>query len=113
MTKQSEYFDKLNANSAEIYIPEWDQTIYVGPLTFSQYQKIEAAEKKGNAERGLMIIEACAKNKDGSLPFQPDELRDMRLKTPAWLITRISIQIMDAQKRYREEEEGARDTEGN
>lgn len=104
------YYDKLNENRGTIEVPEWGKTFYVGPLTYNQYQKIEAGEKIADSERGFAIIEACAKNEKGEPAFDPREIADLRRYAPSWMITRTANAIMEVQGRFKDQQE---DAQGN
>lgn len=109
MTTIRDHYNKLSENQGTVEVPEWGKTIYVGPLTFAQYQRIEAAEKISDSERGFGIIEACAKSQDGGSAFSVEELRDLRLYAPAWLVTVTANKIMAVQNQFKEKE----DAQGN
>ncbi len=108
MTTIKDYYDKLNKARSSMEIPEWNKTIWIGPLTYAQYQKIKTAEDVADSERALAILEVCAKNEKGEPAFGADEMRDVRLYGIPVVVTRVANEIMAKVSEFnpREDETG-------
>lgn len=71
--------DKIRAAFAdkfwELYVPEWDLTIYFRPMTQADLQAAELARgsELGRFEKNVNLLVRKARNKDGMPLFQPGD----------------------------------------
>lgn len=110
MTAIKDYYNQLKQRTDSFIIPEWDKEVYVGPLTFSQYQKLEQALAVSESERAFETLQTCCKDKDGNPAFSVEELKDIRLYSPSWIVTRVATEVFETQAKFKEDQE---DSEGN
>lgn len=94
---KSHYKVKMSADSEAMYIPEWDETVYVKPgINLQQLGEITSAASKGNtAEAMALTLIYRLTNQDGQPVFKKLDKTELLKNVDPEVMARIVNQIND------------------
>lgn len=93
--------DKIKAHSGtlepkKINVPEWDQSIYIFPLSVNDGDRIEKhRQKNGNHAAMVWTLLICAKDQNGEPLFKLSD-REELFRANMAVVTRVANEVIDA-----------------